>query len=199
MQTLSMCECCVFFYIKTSCGPGWQEVLRLPTCHPPTHPLCPPPTPPSPQFLEDESGECRSWILGAGGHMEERKVGFPGSGLGPQHPPSQPPPCHQPPLHPTTPTLNSHNWKLYINTDLKKNSDKKMKRIVFLPLNVVPFQWKPVSRSSPVAPCCGLFLALALLDSAGCFRANELADEGEEEVCLLKSHFKHPPAAFPSG
>lgn len=56
---------------------AWMNIASISrlVCHLLLAKLEPPPT--SPQFLEDESGECCSRILQADGHMEYSKVGFP--------------------------------------------------------------------------------------------------------------------------
>lgn len=95
----TMCD----VYVKTSCGRMGRKLATSGDMGAHGEPASPPPhapPPPLPQFLEDESGECRSWILGAGGHMEECKVGFPGRGRAPAAPPQSslplppPPPTH---------------------------------------------------------------------------------------------------------
>lgn len=105
-----MCYVC-----KNGRWPGWErnpptprsgdtDPIGNPRHHPPPHPNPHPHSDHLPQFLEDESGECRSWILGAGGHMEVCKVVFPGRGPPPPSScshtphPSRTPPVPQPAL-----------------------------------------------------------------------------------------------------
>lgn len=116
-------------------------------------------------------------------------------------PPSRTPPVPQPAL------LKPHgNVTLtrMLSFKFKKKKKKPIKRTIYFYLSslftsLFNFQRKPVSRASLAAPRRSYSWHRRLTD--GRFRANKLADQDEEGVCLPRSPFKYiynipPPPHF---